>query len=211
MHLNTNKIPIDFGLDKPSASISVSIVKAIFHIYLRCLCVTFSETVVVNSETIAAYRSNRSPLLTELTFFRKSSMNISIDIRYCNRVNLLGRQIFPVNHNGASPCSQSRPHLGSCIRVSVSRSRGTGHPIYDMSQIIATEHLDALTVPPSHYFSNNCVYFQSYLLAQHWLIRHFVLTDVIAGDSALTLEFHVLQKKCAYRYHYNLFPHLDVN
>ena len=36
MHLSTVKIPIDLGVDKHSASISVLIVKAIFLTYLRC-------------------------------------------------------------------------------------------------------------------------------------------------------------------------------
>ena len=55
------------------------------------------------SETIAGYRSNRSPLLimlTEPTFCRNSSINISIDNRYDNRFIHLGRPIFIVNHNG---------------------------------------------------------------------------------------------------------------
>ena len=45
MHLSTGKIPIDFGRDKPSASVSFLIVKAIFLTYLRFLCITFRETV----------------------------------------------------------------------------------------------------------------------------------------------------------------------
>ena len=56
------------------------------------------------SETIAGYWSNRSPLLimlTEPTFFRNSSINISINNRYDNRFIHLGRPIFTVNHNGA--------------------------------------------------------------------------------------------------------------
>ena len=42
MHLNTVKIPVDFGRDKPSASISFLIVKAIFLTYLRCFCINIS-------------------------------------------------------------------------------------------------------------------------------------------------------------------------
>ena len=110
---------------------------------------------------ITGYRLNGS----ELTFCRKSSLNISIDIRYCNRFIHLDEPIFSVNHNGASLCLQSRPHLESCMRMSMLHSWGTGHPICDLSRIIATRQLDALTVPSTHYVSNNCVYFQSYLLA----------------------------------------------
>ena len=51
MHINTVKITIDFGLYKPSASLSFLIVKAIFLTYLHCFWITFSETsrVGVNS------------------------------------------------------------------------------------------------------------------------------------------------------------------
>ena len=38
MHLSTVKIPIDLGRDKPSASLSILIVKSIFLTYLRCFC-----------------------------------------------------------------------------------------------------------------------------------------------------------------------------
>ena len=44
MHLNTVKVPVDYGHDKPSASISFLIVKAIFLTYLCCFCITLSET-----------------------------------------------------------------------------------------------------------------------------------------------------------------------
>ena len=104
MHINTVKITIDFGLHKPSASLSFLIIKAFFLTYLHCFCVTFSEaSIIVNiSETSTGYRSNLSPLLIELTFCCKSSMNISIDNRYCNLFIHLGRPILPVNHNGAT-------------------------------------------------------------------------------------------------------------
>ena len=104
MHLSTVKMPIDLGHGKPSASLSILIVKSIFLL----ICAVFVSHLVrpfVNlSETIAGYRSNRSPLLimlTEPTFFRNSSINISIDNRYDNRFIHLGRPIFTVNHNGA--------------------------------------------------------------------------------------------------------------
>ena len=48
--------------------------------------------------------------------------------------------------------------------VTCLHSRGTGHPICDLSRIIATRQLDALTVPSTHYVSNNCIYFQSHLV-----------------------------------------------
>ena len=43
MLLNTVKIPIDFGHDKSSASISFLIVKAVFLTYLHCFCITLSK------------------------------------------------------------------------------------------------------------------------------------------------------------------------
>ena len=103
MHLSTVKMPIDLGRDKPSASLSILIVKSIFLTYLHCFCITFSATVRKSCETFAGYRSNRSLLLimlTEPTFCRNSSINISIYNRYDNRLILLGRPIFTVNHNG---------------------------------------------------------------------------------------------------------------
>ena len=135
MHFSTVKIPIDFGLYKPSISVSFLILKAIFLTYLHCFCIIFSETTVVNiSETIAGYRSNRSPLFIEVTFCHNSSMNISIDNRYCNRFIYIGRLIFPVNHNAASivftiPTTYGIAHE----RVTWLHSRGTGHPICDLT------------------------------------------------------------------------------
>ena len=105
--------------------------------YLRCFCITLGETVVVNIiEAIAGYQSIWSSLLimlTELTFYCKSSMNISINSRYYNRFIHLRRPIFSVNHNSTYLCLQSRPHLESRTRLSVLHSRGTGHSICDLS------------------------------------------------------------------------------
>ena len=87
------------------------------------------------------------------------------------------------------------------------------------SAIIATRQLQlhALTVSPTHYVSNNWIYFQSHLLAgknsiemnlmtmkDQFFSRHrppaichfFLLDVVIAGDCAMILAFHVLQKIC---------------
>ena len=96
-------------------------------------------------ESIAGYRWNRSPLFVELTFSRKSSVNSSIDNRYCNQFIHIGRPIFPMNHNGASLCSLSQSHLGSCMRVTCLHWRGTGHLICDRSRIMATRQLHVLT------------------------------------------------------------------
>ena len=104
MHLSTVKMPIDLGRDKPSASLSILIVKSIFLTYLRCFVSHLVRPFVNLSETIAGYRSIRSPLLimlTEPTFCCNSSINISIDNRCDNRFIHLGRPIFTVNHNGA--------------------------------------------------------------------------------------------------------------
>ena len=50
-------------------------------------------------------------------------------------------------------------------RVLVLHTWGTGHPICDLSWIIATRQLDAFTVPLTHNVSNKCIYFQSHLFA----------------------------------------------
>ena len=81
-------------------------------------------------------------------------------------------------------------------------------------RIIATHQLDSLPVPSTPYVFNICIYFQSNLLAgtnsiaidlmtmkdyffSASTIHHFFpLAVVIAGDCAMTLAFHVLQKIC---------------
>ena len=45
MHLSTVKMPNDLVRDKPSASLSILIVKSIFLTHLRYFCITFSATV----------------------------------------------------------------------------------------------------------------------------------------------------------------------
>ena len=99
-------------------------------------------------------------------------MNNSINNWYCNRFINIGRpNFFFVNHNGTSLCLQSRPHLGSRWRVSVTlaRHRLSNCPIYDPSQMIATRQLDALTVASTRYICNNSIYFRSNLLCWYKL------------------------------------------
>ena len=107
-------------------------------------------------------------------------------------------------------------------RVRVLHSQGTSHPICDLSGITATRQLDAFPVPSTHYVSNNCIYVRSHLFAgtdsiaidlmtmEEWLFSQhrppapchqqtchfFILAVVIAGDCAMTLVFHMLQKIC---------------
>ena len=69
------KKSINYWRDKPSASISFVIAKAIFLTYLRFFVSQLVRPCHNLSETIASYRSNRSPLLimlTVLTFCCKS-------------------------------------------------------------------------------------------------------------------------------------------
>ena len=83
LHISTVKISIDSGLDQASSSIIFVVVKSIFRTYMRCFvshCIVQWDGFKNISETIAGYRWNRSPLLTELTFCHKSSMNISMVI-----------------------------------------------------------------------------------------------------------------------------------
>ena len=104
MHLSTVKMPIDLGRDKPSASLSILIVKYNFLTCLRCFCITFSATVRKSWWDNRWLPIEWFPLLimlTEPTFCRNSSINIPIDNRYDNRFIHLGRPIFTVNHNGA--------------------------------------------------------------------------------------------------------------
>ena len=168
----------------------------------------------------AGYQSNQSPLLAERWFCRKSSMNMSIDNRYCNQFIHIGRPIFSVNRSSASVYNPDDISGRACA---VLHSRRTAHPICDPSRIIATWQLNALTVPWSHNVSNNCIYIHSYLLRWYKLNcnrfnhcerpiffsasatspghqrqsgRHFFLLWSGSGDCAMTLAFHVLQKIC---------------
>ena len=143
-------------------------------------------------------------------------MNIWIDTRYCSWFIHLRRPIFPMNHNSGSWCLQSRSHLGLRMRVLVLHLLATSHPICDLSRIIATWQFDALTVPSTHYIFDNCIYFQSHLLAgvnsiaidvmtmKYWFFlsighQQSAISScwlVIAGDCTMTLAFHVPQKTC---------------
>ena len=170
-------------------------------------------------------------------FCHKSSTNISIDNRNYIRFIQLAKPIFPVKHNGATLCLQSRPHLGSPMCVSGCYTREAPvAPICDLSRIIATRQLDAFTVPSTHYVSNNCIYIRSHLFAgtdsfaidlmtmKDWSFsqhrppdpRHqqschfFLLAVVIAGDCAMTSIPHAPENMSHKRHHYNLFPHLDI-
>ena len=143
-------------------------------------------------------------------------MNMSIDNRYCNRFIHIGRPIFSVNRSGAFVYNPDDIWERACM---VLNSPGTAHPICDLSRIIATRQLNALTVPWSHNVSNNCIHIHSYLLRWYKLncnrFNHcespiFFLSighqpratsDNPAAissccDCAMTLAFHVLQKIC---------------
>ena len=100
-------------------------------------------------------------------------------------------------------------------RVTLARHRSPN--LRTGCRIIATQQLDSLTVPSTPYVFSNCIYFLSHLLGGTNTIaidfngheRLFFLSigpqqsaissrwgAVIAGDCAMTLAFHVLQKVC---------------
>ena len=156
-------------------------------------------------------------MLTELTFCRKSSINISTDNRYYNRFIHLGRPIFPVNHHGATVFTIPTTFGTAHARVVVTLARLRSPNLRPECRIISIRQLDILTVPLSHYVSNHCIYFQPHLLAgtnsnaielmtmkDFFLgivhppaIRHFfLLAVVIASDCAMTPAFQVFQKIC---------------
>ena len=119
----------------------------------------------------------------------------------------------------------------ACPGVTLARHR---RPICDLSRIIATPQLHAFTVPSTHYVSHNCIYVRSHLFAgtdsiaidlktmKDWLFsqhrppapRHqqschfFLLAVVIAGDCAMTLAFHVLQKICRIKNIITIYFHI---
>ena len=144
----------------------------------------------------------------------------SIDNRYCNRFFHLGRPIFSVNHNGASLYIYRRDTIWDArMHLSVLHSRSTGHPICNLSQIIATRCSYSI-----HYVSNICIYFQSRLLCFYKLNcnrfnRHerpiffsaattssnppFFLLLCLCDDLAMKIVLHK-------NIHYNLFPHINL-
>ena len=78
--------------------------------------------------------------------------------------------------------------------MSVLHSRGTGHPICDLSRIIATQKLDTLSVPSTHYVSNNCINFQSHQLAgTNWIAIDLMTVSkltIIGSDKGLSPRRH---------------------
>ena len=152
-------------------------------------------------------------MLTEPTFCRNSSINISIDNRYTIDLFTSEDRYLPWITTATVftlPTTLGIAHA----RVTLARRRSpylrTG------CRIIATQQLDSLTVPSTPYVFNNCIYFLSYLLAGTNIIaidliamKDFFLSigpqqsaissrwgAVITGDCAMTLTFHVLQKIC---------------
>ena len=134
-----------------------------YYSYLFALfCITFSETVLLLniSEIITDYRG-WLPIESVASLCHKSSMNMSIDNRYCNRFIHIGRPIYSVNHSGAFVYNPD--NIWECV-CAVLHSWGCAHPICKPSLIIAARQLDCLTVPWSHNVSNNCIYIHSHLL-----------------------------------------------
>ena len=161
MHPSTVKMPIDLGRDKPSASLSILIVKSIFVAYLRCFVSHLVRPFVNLSETIAGYRSNRSPLLimlTEPTFCRNSSINISIDNRYDNWFIHLGRPIFTVNHNGA--CVYTTDYTWDRACACYTREAPlTQSANWVLDHNYSTARFSYCSVNPLRLRFNNCIYF----------------------------------------------------
>ena len=150
-------------------------------------------------------------MLTELAYCRKSSINISSDNRYYNRFIHLGRPIFPVNHNGASVFTIPTTFGIAHAHATLARHRSPN--LRPECWIIATPQLDALTVPSTHYISDNCTYFQLHLLAgtNSFAIDLMTMKDFFSASAtsnapfllvgccdrrwfAVTLAVHVLQK-----------------
>ena len=153
-------------------------------------------------------------LLIELTFCCKSSMNISIGNRYCNRFIHFARLIFPANHNDAFVYNPDHIWDRACACY---HSRGTGHPICDLSvgaswlaslklllfrQRIASPIMYLLPVSSACWYKLYCNRINDHerlFFSQHRppVIRHFfLLAVVIAGDCTMTWAFHVLRKIC---------------
>ena len=170
-------------------------------------------------------------MLTELAFCCKSSKKFQsiLDIT----IDLLTSEDRYFPWITTSPhCVYNPDHIWDCAytcRVTVVRHRSPN--LRPECRIIATWQFNALIVLSTYYVSSNCIYFQShlcagtnsiainlitmkdYLFSQHRppAIPHFfLLAVVIAGDCAMILAFHMLQKICRMKYHNNSFPHLHV-
>ena len=152
-------------------------------------------------------------MLTEPTFCRNSSINISIDNRYDNRFIYLGRPIFTVNHNG--DCVHNSDYTWDCAcacythEAPLTRSANwlsdhrysTARFSYCSVNPLRLQWLYLLLVPPACWYKLNCNRFNDHerlffflnigpresAISSHW-------GAVIAGDCAMTIAFHVLQK-----------------
>ena len=153
-------------------------------------------------------------MLTELTFCRESSINISIDNRYYHRLIHIRRLIFPVNHNGASVYNPDHIWDRACAcytREALVAQSATWVSDHRSSTVwwsycsvnpLHLQNLYFFPAPSACWYKLNSNRFNDHerlnFSSQHRppAFRHFLLTVVIAGDCAMALAFHVLQKIC---------------
>ena len=180
------------------------------------------------SETSAGYRSNLSPLLIELTFNCKSSTNISIDNRYCNRFIDIGRPIFPVHHNGASVftipttfgIAHSRVGVTLAAHQSPKSATWVGSLLLDSSRLWLfrqpiTSLIIVLTLGPTYLQVQNRIAIDLMTMKYRLFFSTSATSNppfhLVGCDSwcAMTWAFHVLQKICRIKISLQ-FPHLGV-
>ena len=156
---------------------------------------------------------------------RKSSMNMTINNRYCNRFIHVGRLIFSVNRSGASVYN---PDDIWEYAYAVLHSRGTAHPICDPSRIIAAccralnssmlwLFHEAITCPIIVFTSSPTCFAGTNSIAIDLMTAkdRFFFSIIHQRQSAISsccdqmivqwLAFHVLQKIC----HMKIFVTID--
>ena len=217
MHLSTVEIPISFELGWFWSSLSFLTLKPIFLPNLFALFlyyISWDPSLTNVSETIGGDRSNQFGLLTEHKFCRKLSRSISVDSRYCNQFNYLGRLIFSLNHRGASAATVFTIPITFGIALARCYTRAERATQFatesDHRYLMLLLFCQPITSPWFYLPSvRPVVLVQTQLqsiqdhkrldfFSLYWppAFRHSFLLVVITGDCAMTWAVHVLQKIC---------------
>ena len=152
---------------------------------------------------------------------RKSSMNMTINNRYCNRFIHVGRLIFSVNRSGASVYNPD--DIWECA-YAVLHSRGTAHPICDPSRIISAccralnssmlwLFREAITCPIIVFTSSPTCFAGTNAIAIDLMTakdRFFFSIMLWSGDCAMTSLPCAPENMSHENIRYNWFLHLDV-
>ena len=116
---------------------------------------TYIRTVLVTiSETIPGDQSILSPLLTKHWLCRKSSMNISVDNRYCSRFIHIYRPIFNVNRSGVPVFNSDHICKRACTHRFYTRETPVTQSATRVELSRQNSSIPLLFRVPTHYVSN---------------------------------------------------------